>query len=92
LACWASLPGKVTDYQKHHSRYLIECTFGSDFSKYASFIVSHIFEVSNESLQMFAFSDFDQILSNSSLCIESEDWLFDLICGLRYEENIDLFV
>jgi hypothetical protein len=73
------------------SRYLIDRMFGSDSSKSASFIAPRLSEFSKESLRKFAFSDFDQILSNPSLCIESEDWLFDFICDLGCDENIDLF-
>jgi hypothetical protein len=70
-------------------RYLAKQSFGGDFDEEIGFIASHFSSFRN--IDNFDVSDLEMIISNSSLHISSEDFLFDLICERGFLEHFRLF-
>jgi hypothetical protein len=73
------------------SRYLYNKSIGFTCSREIAFISSHFHELDHSTLLGLDSFDFDNFLSDSSLCVASEDSLFDFICDLGFEEFIGLF-
>jgi hypothetical protein len=69
--------------------YLAKKSFGGDFSEEIQFIASHFSETHN--LHELALPDLEAILADDSLCIVSENSLFDFIVQRGFTEFFPLF-
>jgi hypothetical protein len=63
------------------SRYISRKSIGINCERELEFISSHFFEIENSKLDELDLFDFEHIFSSKSLCILSEDLLFDFIAG-----------
>jgi hypothetical protein len=61
------------------SRYLSKQSLCGDIDEEASFIASIFSDIPNGLLRELSASDIDRILSESSLSLKSENWLFDFL-------------
>jgi hypothetical protein len=73
------------------SRYISRKSIGVNCERELEFISSHFYEIEKSKLDGLDSFDFDHILSNKSLCILSEDSLFDFIAGRGFEAFFELF-
>jgi hypothetical protein len=73
------------------SRYITRKSLGVDCEREVEFISSHFYEIEKSKLDELDLFDFDAILSNKSLCILSEDSLFDMINDRGFDEFFELF-
>jgi hypothetical protein len=71
------------------SNYLDQKLCGAEEA--TEFSAAHFSEFDRSSLSELALFDLDVILSMNSLCIESEDSLFDFIVGRGFEAYFELF-
>jgi hypothetical protein len=72
-------------------RYISRKSIGINCEREVEFISSHFHEIDKSKLDELELFDFDKILSSKSLCISSEDSLFDFISGRGFEEFFELF-
>jgi hypothetical protein len=70
-------------------RYLAKQSFGGDFDQEVAFITSNFSGVQN--IGKLEVSDLEMIISDTSLRISSEDFLFDFICERGFLEHFRLF-
>jgi hypothetical protein len=73
------------------SHYIFRKSIGIDYERELDFISSHFYEIEKLKLDELDSFDFDRIFSNKSLCISSEDSLFDFIACRGFEEFFELF-
>jgi hypothetical protein len=73
------------------SRYVGRKSICVSYQDEIDFISSHFCEIDKSKFAEFDVLDLHDILSNPSLCVESEDWLFDFIEMRGFEEFFELF-
>jgi hypothetical protein len=72
------------------SRYLSHKSIGVSCVSELEFMSLHLYEIDRSKLDRLDSNDIEQVLSNKSLCICREDWLFDLIDDQGFEEFFEL--
>jgi hypothetical protein len=74
------------------SRLKMKRVCGCDFSKELEFAASHLYSISREAVEVLDAEDLSNILTNESLRLESEDWLYEVVASFVRQHSDDFWL